>query len=226
MDLLELNSKILSRKRVEVTPAEFTDDDVKLFTELIGTSPQMLNVFQGVEDSSIFYKTYPDMRKIFGTAKSVEMFYAIKSGSYVKGVPAKLVYIIDKMFKEYDKGFINCAINAAVPLLAPYASDVYIVGDTKHKLRTLLEGAVGRDIKLITDECRKVDYDDYSEVYIPDVKRVAVLPKDIADAITLPDCEKLNYNPKLGVCLADIPLRGFNGRLGITTDDFDLRECI
>lgn len=226
MTLLELNDKIESSQKTKIEPVHYTQNDLELFNKTINTSVTIKAAYDQTDDANSFFAKFPDVRKIVGSKVCVECFYACKLGYYMQGIPTKLVYIVDKIFKEYDKEYVNVAMNAAIPLLSPYAiSEFDYVGES-YTLKDVIENFVGRSITLLTTSVPKVKVKDAWEVYIPTTKRVAILPDDIGSAISLDDCEKLDYDKDAGLVLQGIPLRTMGDRLGVTLSDYDLRQCV
>ena len=195
----------------------------------------MLKVFESTDDSNSFFAVCPGVKKIVGAFKSVECFYATKLGYYMKNVPMRLVYILNKLNISHQAKYVNVALNSAIPLLSNYAKCKYTAEDgTELDIKSVIENVYGRSIKLINSSMRKVEYDDAVELYVPDEKgkagRVALLCPSMAKMLSPEDCEKVYYNHSLGITLrtnnGEIPIRTLGNRLGITRDEFDLRECI
>lgn len=235
MNLLELNDIILYGKKSVCKIPMITDEDLILFKKAINISPTVLKIFESTNDSNSFFAVCPDVKKIVGASKAVECFYAVKLGYYMKNVPMRLIYIINELNTSYQEKYVNVALNSAIPLLSNYAKCRYTTEDGKEiDLKTVIENVYGRSIKLINSSVRKVEYDDAVELYVPDDKgkngRVALLCSNMAKMLSPDDCEKVYYNRSLGITLktstGEIPIRTLGNRLGITKDEFDLRECV
>lgn len=226
MNLLELNDKILISKKKTVNVPTFSDDKLKEFKEIISISMNMKNSFQMLDDSNAFFKAFPDVKKVLGVKICTEIFYACKLGYYYEGVPAKLVYILQKAIVNHGKEYPNVTLNSAVNLLKPYACAQYKCNNNIVTVKDVLDNVFGYSVQLLTTAKTKIKPGLYWEVFIPDVERVAIMPDDIASMISYGDCDKLSFDFRKGIMLEDVPVRTMNGRVGITKNDFDLRECI
>lgn len=226
MNLLGLNDSILYGKKEKVKYMEVTDEQLVLFQQLINVDQTVKQVFDSTDDVISFLSVYPDIKQIMSQSVAVECFYATKLGYLYPGVPMRLVFILSKAFKEFGKDYVNRTLNIIHKFLAPYAGNEYVCGEDTFDLRDIIENILGRSVNLLTESKRKIQSGDCCEVFIPGVDRVALVPKDIMDRISLTDCENLKFDEKLGITIYDTPLRTFGVRLGITKSDFDLRECI
>lgn len=225
MNLIEFNNALLYSKKKQKSINVITTEEVKQFQELLLIGKDVMNTFDSLEDSQSFYITYPSIKKIMGK-NAVECFYASKLKMLYKGVPNKLIYILLKAIKKYGKDNINLALNSVIDYVKSYAEDEYTYDDETYSVKDIIESLTGHSVKLITDSVRAVQVNDYYEVWIPDVCKVALIPEDIVKSIDSKDLENLEYSSTLGIHLNGVPLRTFNDRLGVTKNDFDLRECV
>lgn len=226
MNLLEFNDKVLISKKKTVNVPKFDNDKLIEFKELLSISLNMKNAFGAIDDSNAFFKMYPDVKKVIGARICAEVFYACKLGYYYDGIPSKLVYILNKAVKNHGKDFPNLTINSAISLLRTYASAQYKYEGKTLEVKDVLDNVFGTSVQLLTTAKMKIKVGDNWEVFIPDVERVAIMPDDIASMISYGDCDKLSFDINKGIMLGDVPVRTMNGRVGITRNDFDLRECI
>lgn len=226
MNLLELNDAILYGRKKEISIPIISSEDLQLFKRTIAISAYNRKLFDSTDDANSFFAVCSDIKQIVGAKKCVECFYACKTGFYMKGIPAKLVYVLQKMTKEYGKEFPNVALNGSIQYIKPYVNCLFTVDNKQYDVKDVMENIYGKPIKLINTSVRKVAYGTVSEVYISDAERVAIMPGGISDTMSQEDCEKLTYSTEYGIMLGDIPVRTLGNRLGITKDDFDLRECI
>lgn len=227
MNLIEMNDKLLVNKAREyVNVPVITQELVDEFRRLINACKSALNAYNTVEDSGVFLTMYSGMKKIYGLDMATELFYASKLGFLYPGVPSKLVYILNKMVKDYGVVHVNDSLSRCVKLLSPFVGDVYTSGDTEVTVKDLIENFVGVPIKLLTSSVRKVKSTDCYEVYVPNVERVALLPNDIANMLPYSECAKITFEKDKGLVIGDIVVRTMNNRLGVTKDDFDLRGTI
>lgn len=228
MNLIEFNDALLKKKNREVVSVPvLTAEDKALFNDLIMCNKNVKNAFDTAMSDTVFFHTYPDIKKIVGT-KSIELFYAFKLGSDFTGVPNKAVYVLKIATQTYGATNTNRIINSVLQYLAPYANQSYEVDGETYTIKDVIENVTGKNANLLTDAIRKVKTPDKEvyEIWVPDANRVATIPIDIADLISNEDARNLYYDKKLGIMLGDTPIRTLNNRLGITQFDFNLEECV
>lgn len=225
MNLIEMNDKIMGGKKKTVKVASVSQEKLIEFKSLVSISKLAENAFEQLEDANAFYKMFPYIKKIIGTNICVEVFYACKMGHFYEGIPAKLTFILEKAVRTGDKSHVNAMLNPAVSLLRTYADASWKYDGKTITMKELIENITGEPVTLITSSTLKVQARDCWEVYIKDAERVALIPNDIATMFSYGDCEKLHFDIGKGIMLGDIPVRTLNNRIGITKDEFDLREC-
>lgn len=223
MTLLQLNDAIQNPKEGHRVVEKITSEDVNEFNRLISINNSSKVAFDTIDDANAYFSIFPDIKKIIGSKKCVEVFYALKCGFVYDGVPGKLTYMLIELFKLMDKESVNRSLNSAVKLLDKYAG--YTYGDSKFTVKDIIENILGKSVSLLTDYCRKVKVGDYWEVWIPGENAVALIPDDIANMLSSDNLEELYYDSDKGLMLKEIPLRTLNNRVGCTLDDFDLRNC-
>lgn len=226
MVLTEINKNILSKDKQIIEHIEVKDEDLKTFMELITISNTAKTYFNTTDDANTFYSLFPYIKDIIGKVNCVEIFYACKLGYYVKGVPSKLIWIINKMSKLYEGPCVNAMIKSASQFIKSYCNNSYKVDGDIMTIKDIIESNLKYRINLITEEVPMVNYDTFSEIYVENVDRVLLVPKNIASLISLQDCKDISYIKDKGVCIKDIPIRTLGNRLGITKNDFDLRDAI
>ena len=226
MTLVEFNDILEYGEKKSTSVPVITQNDLELFQKTINMSIRVSNTYDNTDDANSFFALYPDVKKIVGSAICVECFYACKLGYFMHAIPSKLVYIVNKMLKENDRVYINKAINTAVQLLKPYVYCSFDYAGESYTVKDVIENLAGHSIKLITSSLHKVKVNDDWEVYIPDVDKIALLPDGIGGPISLEDCESLTFDKEKGIMLGDIPIRTIGNRIGLTRDDFDLRDCL
>ena len=225
MNLIEMNDKLLISKKKTVTIKEIPQEKLIEFKSLIAISKTVESAFETIEDANAFYKMFPYIKKLIGSNICVEVFYACKLGYFYSGIPAKLLFILNKAIRSGDRMHINATLNKAVNLLRTYCDSQWKTDENVITMKDVIENIVGEPVNLITSSTLKVQAKDCWEVYIKDAERVALVPNDIATMLSYGDCEKLQFDIGKGIVLGDVPIRTLNNRIGITKDDFDLREC-
>lgn len=226
MNLVEMNDKILTGKKNVVQVPTVTQENLTQFKSLMAISKLTESAFDSLEDANAFYKMFPYIKKLIGTNICVEVFYACKLGYYYENIPAKLTFILNKAVRVNGKENINATLNPAVNLLRTYAENAYEFGGKTITVKDVIENIVGAPVSLISSSTPKIKSNGCWEVFIPNAERVALFPDDIGSMLSYSDCEKLEFDIGKGIMLEGIPIRTFNNRIGITKDDFDLRECI
>ncbi len=226
MNLLEMNDAILFGKKNTVEVPIPSKGNLDTFQSLINSGKSIKMFYDQTDDANSFFALFPDVRQIVGSKICVECFYACKVGYFMGGVPSKLLYIVTKMLSRNEaKVFVNRSINSAVQLLKPYMSNEYVLDGQKYTVKDVIENVAGAPVKLLNTSIRKTKVGQEWEVFIPEVNRVAILPAGLGELLSMTDCENLRYVRELGIVLHDVPIRVMGNRVGITTDDFDLRNC-
>ena len=203
---------------------DVTQEDVDKFLSIINIDSQASSTFDMVDDSNTFYGMFPDIKKLMGIELSKEVFYAVKTGYTLKGVPARLVYIISTAFKTLGVDNVNNTLNSIVAYLKDFVD--YTYSENNLTVKDIIENIIGKPVSLLTDDTRMVRCNNYYEVWISDVEQVAFIPEDIAESLSPSNIEAIKFDANKGLVLKDIILRTFNGRLGVTKDDLDLRDCL
>ena len=223
MKLIEFNEKLSAKEGyTEVNVSRITEEDIELFKSLLVINDNFKKAFEDTNSATIFFTQAPFIKEIVGNKIAVEVFYACKAGFYFEGVPAKLTYELSEVFKLYPDGLPNAAILSCKNSLQSYLLKTFN-GNT---LLDIIENIYGKPFKLIINGVFKVRNGDFTELYVPNVDRVAIIPNDIAESISFEDCADISYEKDLGVCVKGMPIRRFGRRLGVTKDEFDLREVI
>lgn len=228
MNLIEFNDKLLVNKdRKKCSVQNITQEECDAFRQLTAASHAMGDLYGQIDDSTAFYKAYGQVAKIFGRSAE-DLFYACKMGYFYEGIPARLSYILRKAFAEAGATHhVNDTLNRCYHLLERYLDDIYEVDGEEFTLKDVIDNFAGAPVKLLTSSVRKVKTIDCSEVYVPNVARVALLPSDIANMLPYAECEKISFSKDMGLMIGeDIVVRCLNERIGVTRDDFDLRECV
>lgn len=224
MTILEM-SDIINSAAKEKKCSAVTDEALSTFAEIISISPAIKSTADQVIDAKVFYAMYPSVREAVGISESVDVFYAYKMGYAYVGIPNKLCFILKHM-KSIEPEAYNLGLQRAQNLIKKYIGDVYCYEDSRISFKDVLDNIYGQSVKLLSDGVRKVQHKGFWEVYIPDIDRVALMPDDIGSALSFEDCCALKWDKNVGITLNGEGIRFMRGRIGITTNDFDLRECV
>lgn len=223
MDLLDLNKIILSKDKTEIEYPIIKEGDFNFFKELVNIDGTIKAAFDSTDNATIFFKGYADIKELVGT-KAVDVFYAYKLGYFLEGVPMKLVYILTKAYREYSE--VNMALNSCIALVQKYANNVYVTPNGSYTVKDIIDNIAATSTKLITEDCLKVEYNNYFEVYIKDTRMVALIPSYTATNLSQDDINNIKYDKEKGLVLHGLPLRISTNTLGATLHDYDLRECV
>lgn len=237
MNLADFNNRISEDvdqlELLKVPP--ITNANVKTFLSTIAASNSVVSVFKATDNVASFY----DKCKVADAieigedvaptaterrAALIEIFYAAKLGYYLKGVPSRLVYILHKAKEMGWTPYVNRQLERVLPLIQTYA-EKYFEGTEKYNVQDVINSEWRINANLLTNVNFKIEYEDGWEVWLPKVERVAVLPKDMGEMLSFKDCERIEYDTRNGLTLDGTPLRVLGARIGVTKDDFDLREC-
>lgn len=229
MTLLEINKKICGRftdipeEQKKSTSRLATVKDLNLFNSLLSSDQGERDCLGITESYKEFYEAFEKFRIMIPDDVKEDVFYAAKMNIIYEGIPMRLVYLIHKAMLKYKN--LNVAIRSIKEnVLAKYLEPgVLPEGIT---VKDVIETYTGKEAKLITESCYKVDYDGYSEVYVANTDRVALLPSDIADSFrSLDDLRSIYFDEEKGLMFGDMPIRILGGRVGISFDEYDYRDC-
>lgn len=227
MTYSELTMKILSNDRIKTEWCKISEEEVNIFADMLRISKTVLDEYSVGDDANAFLKKYPAFARVLGSDKAVECFYAYRLGFSFNGVPNKLVYILDTVNKMSDGTKPNVAIWRGSNYVSRYADKTFVTPDgEEYTVKDVIDNVFGQNVKLLNDFDNKASIENGFEIYVKECDRIALLPTDIGEQLSNEDIQKITYSTKSGLMLGDIPLRTFNGRLGVTFDDFDLRECL
>lgn len=171
-----------------------------------------------------FYEANEIMRELIPNDKKEEIFYALKLGFFFEGVPTKLTYLLKLGAKahKYPNVMIS-SLNANQ--FDKYLTANHIVG--KITILDIINSIYGHKCELLGKYKKRVVNNQAVEYYVPNTDRVLVVSPETAEYLsTAEDINALNYVKDVGVCIRDIPVRTLGGKIGLTVDEYDLREVI
>lgn len=228
MTLLELNA-IVEGKTVDNTVKfkEYKENENLVentvsFLKILHMNEKALKAFTHTESEAEFYKAYKEAKEF--VKDTTDVFYTAKLGYFYEGVPARLTYLIQKAAKTYDgPNNVVAALAHSLEMRAFCGKDCIGKNVT---IKSVVESFVGMKYRSIEKGMYAVRFKDFFEVYVENVDKVLLLPEDYERYLrNEDDVVTVEYVDNLGVCMHGEPMRTFNGRLGITEDDFDLRRC-
>ena len=228
MTILEINRIVEGKYPSDAKPGKpektATLEQLEEFKLLLSINDAYLQKLNQTEVAKEFYTACPLLDAVVEDDLKEDLFYATKLGFMYTGIPSKLVFLLKKGLKlvETPNRVIECM---DMRLFGKYLKPgVLPEGIT---IKQILSNLIGTDYKTLTKARRKVKYKDFYEVYVDNTDRVVLLPECIAEQVdSSTDLKNVNYQKDIGVCVYNMPLRTFAGKLGITKDEYDLRECI
>lgn len=227
MDLLQLNSIFDGKYTEELKKTDknrtITIDDFNKFRELLSINESFQSGLRLTDSSTEYFEAYDLLNMVVADEIKEDLFFTAKLGYFYEGIPSKIVYLLQKAIRSY-----NTPNNAISSL------DIGRVGRFLKKgslpdgvtLKQIMENIIGSEFQLLTKYRRSVQFKDSVEIYVENTDRVLVLPKDIAVLIeSAEDLASVEYVKGVGVCVHGIPIRTLGGKIGLTLNEYDLREC-
>ena len=230
MDLLELN-KILSGDysgcaEIKKPIPKIEVSDVTEFLSVFSVDEYIKSVFDSTENYKQFFEAVPWIKECFETGKAKELFYAAKNGILYDGVPPTVVFLFKKALSTWEYKYVNLALSRIEKkMLTPYLKSGVLPDDVTYK--DVLDNLIGKTCKLITSGNPRVDVEGVTELYVPNIDMVALVPTEmITDLTDLSDLNAVEYDKVLGLTVKGQPIRIMAGRVGLTKNDLDLRNCL
>ena len=178
------------------------DDVVEDAIKLLSINPSYLMAIKLTESAAMFYQACKDIKSLIPQEYQEDVFYAIRSGNRLKGVPAKLTTLLNKAKSMHNYP------NVALSMIPEEELSVF------SQAGVLPEGITIADVVCnVWGENGKVSLFD----------TVVIMPKDISDTLQDRDVANVVYDVEKGLILGDTILRKVNGRFGITKSDIDMR---
>lgn len=211
------------KKRV-VAEAEF-----KKYYLIINSSPTPGAVLRSAEESSLFYKACPQLAKFIPEEVREDVFYTYLLGYQMNGIPSRLVYILKKAYTKFDTP------NVAISMISRNLLEEFLVEGALPKEYSISDVAANvwsGDVKIMSPYRKRAVFKNLVEMYVERTSEgelfdtVVVLPTRISELIEESEIAKVVYTPKKGLELNGNLLRKYNGSVGITVSDVDLRNCI
>lgn len=226
MNLLDYNKAIMGKEFIGAAPSEpryFIDKDkLTYFKFIFSIHDSFEALLRECDSHKVFYNKCDFISRMVPDEAKEEVFYTMKLGYFVEGIPSKLIYLVKKAKETYDTP--NVAINYINKTeLRKYLYE----GALKNGLTVLdvFNNIYGYPVQLLTNICLKAKNGNAYEFFIKDKEEVCVVPEDIANAIpSMSDVGSLNYVKDVGVCVGDIPIRILADKCGIIFNEFDLRK--
>lgn len=140
-----------------------------------------------------------------------EVFFAMKLGYALEGVPSEHVYILTKYIESGN-------IYSNLPVLYPSTAYAELTSGHINNPIDVISDVLNIDYKPLTiDRLFVPSYTcgtDAMEVYLPAIDKVAVLPQSLVDKLTIQNLFEITLKDKI-LCLHDKPLHELCGKFGI-----------
>ena len=227
MNLLELHKifegKYIEKREKEEKQIQVTEENVIKFRELLMINDSFTEGLNRTESAVEYFKTYELLDKVVSDDLKEELFYIAKTGFFFEGIPSKVVYLLQRAIKKYNTP--NNAISSIdIRVLNKYLKKGYLPESVT--LKQVMENLIGREFQTLSEARLAVPYKDCIEVYVRNTDRVLIIPNTLEGYFnSREDLESVEYKKNIGVCIQDIPIRTLKNRLGITFNEYDLREC-
>lgn len=171
---------------------------------------------------SVFYKHEPDIAHYVPKPAQEEMYFALKNGFISREVPAKAIHKILLAYEKYKMPnlIFKCISDAELKVM--FQENYLAEGVT---YTDVICSFVDEKYTPLSSSTKKVDYEDYSEVYIMCEDMVAAVPRDISDSLSNSDISELKVD-NYGIHLNGVYLRGLGGFYGASRSTYDLRHCV
>ena len=229
MNLLEVNKIVEGRYDDDTatgTPAvAITQDDLYNFNLLLDIDRKYREEGLYLTNSHTeFYNAFELFDAVVEDELKEELFYAAKLGFFIKGVPSRLVYLLQLAIRKYTyPNYALAAIDRRV--LAKYLKrGVLADGIT---IKDVIENLLGKSYQPLTEYTRAACYDDVAEVFVENTDRVMLVRKEFFEYFSnREDAKTVTYVKDEGVKVQDKLVRTLGNQLGITADEYDLRECM
>lgn len=200
---------------------EVTPDMQRKWKEVLSAIPHIRQRFELYEEDKDFFGEFPGFEE--AGIKSQELFYQNKLGYHIEGIPSKVVYILQKAVKEIGTDAPNTALYSVYGILFPFAYNKYEHKGEELNLLDIVFAIFKHKFEPLTN--RRKSYNE--EFYIYGENLIAILPKNIQEEVRGKD---IKFDKKIGLYIEENGerqlLRLMNGRIGVTRNDLDLRECI
>jgi hypothetical protein len=201
-----------------VSPFRASMEDYNVWEELLYSSTGAPRLLQVTESSSQFFQLEPDIAQYVPKKSRDEMFYALKNGFFSPCVPAKCLYLVNKIYNTHRL----CNL---VPKLLPkevFAKN-YLAGGF-----TLLDVIATLCDKRYTPLARHMlssSYGDHHEVYVNATDMIAAIPADIASKLSEEEIFQMEVDND-GLKIKGVYIAFMGGRHGACNSKYDLRKLV
>lgn len=208
----------------EMELTKFPDFELyKTFSKAVATT-QLGDVnFDAMENYKDFFNCEVEIKKLIPTRQfQQEVFYALKNGIIVQGVPSYCIYMVKKALDMYHSP--NLVVKQLpLDLLKNCFTQGYFGDD--YTLRDVICNLSGLPYEPLSMSKRKVAYQDFTELYVEETDMVAILPNALAVGLNEDSIQYLHVTPD-GLVIKDILLRTRGSYTGAVNSIYDLRKLV
>ena len=205
------------------------DDVIEDAIKLLSINPSYLMAIKLTESAAIFYQACKDIKSLIPQEYQEDVFYAIRSGNRLKGVPAKLTTLLNKAKSMHNYPNVALSMIPEEELSVFSQAGILPEGIT---ITDVVCNVWGSDVKVMSPYRKRVEHLKDVEVYVENkiengkvslFDTVVIMPKDISDTLQDRDVANVVYDTERGIILGDTILRKVNGRFAITKSYIDMR---
>lgn len=207
---------------IEFNEETATNNDFQSLWNQLQMDMTYRNILDTCEYHGDFFSMCQDLGNMYDKNKQKDLFYGAKLGYFYEGVPMVLVYSIRECLKEYPCGNLVMK-RISVPLLNRAFSRGGLNNAT---LYSIISDLLGYQYSVVDNNHLIAHYNDFSEVYIPKEDMVAIVPNDLAEALTPDYIESLELYED-GLASPDgVKLGCLAGYHGACNSFYDLRNLV
>lgn len=224
MEIVELHAhmegvEFYKRKKINPQPTQ------EEMSEMINNVLTVTGAKENLETCELpkhFFDYIPLLRMFVPSKYEEEVFYALKSGHYSPDMPSKIIYAAQEALKT---GAVN---NFLTLFNTNDYNTIFSEGylPEGYSMYDAVCSVVGEFnlIKPWTRIVKSNQFEGFHEVFVPTANYVAVVPSDIAEALTEDDVDELNV--KKGILqIGEVPLLHLGNYIGVSSGTFDLRTA-
>jgi hypothetical protein len=220
MTILDMEPYILGNKHIEdeTSPVRATSDDFQTWVDAVNVREGAKELMSVIETPKQFFELEPDIAHIVKRNYREEMFFSVKNGFFSTCVPAKCIYMINKLYSKYKL----CSL---IPKMLPryvFGKNYIAGGFTLHDtIATLCD----KRYYPLAQHRLSLNFGDYREVYIESTDMVAAIPSVIASGFSEDEIRAIEAD-EYGLKIHDVYIGFMGGYNGACNSIYDLRKLV
>lgn len=179
----------------------------------------LLKLFERADE---FYKALPDVKNVVPPLFREDVFYAMHLGMISDVVPPKVLWYIMRAYNKYKSPNLIWKLIPDEMLNAIFRDGILGEGYT---YRDVVCTLCDKDYSPVDEMHVRNVLSSHVEVYVRSADTVALLPHDIAKALTDNDIRNIKVSSK-GLMIAERYLSTLAGHKGGINSVFDLRDVV